>query len=82
MKNWDGASNISGFTGLPGGARNYGGTFNSIGSFGFWWSTDAINYGTSYEQVKTYYLRSDYDDAPSSYMPSVWGHSVRLIKDQ
>ena len=34
-----GATNESGFAGLPGGARNNGGTFNSVGSGGYWWSS-------------------------------------------
>jgi len=31
-------TNSSGFSGLPGGNRYYGATFNNIGKFGFWWS--------------------------------------------
>jgi uncharacterized protein (TIGR02145 family) len=34
-----GATNSSGFTGLPGGYRASDGTFNSIGNYGFWWSS-------------------------------------------
>src|SRR5258707_6412574 len=33
----DGATNESGFTGLPGGIR--GGTFSDVGNFGLWWSS-------------------------------------------
>jgi uncharacterized protein (TIGR02145 family) len=52
------ATNTSGFTGLPGGYRVNGGTFDKIGGSGFWWSsseddtTDAcyrfLNYGFGY----------------------------------
>ena len=33
-----GATNLSGFSGLPSGYRTDGGTFNSAGNFGNWWS--------------------------------------------
>jgi uncharacterized protein (TIGR02145 family) len=39
-----GATNETGFTALPGGSRNYGGTFSNIGLNGNWWS--ATEYGT------------------------------------
>jgi uncharacterized protein (TIGR02145 family) len=34
-----GATNSSGFTGLPGGARNNTGSFDLVGNNGFWWSS-------------------------------------------
>ncbi|MFM8917493.1 MAG: FISUMP domain-containing protein, partial [Bacteroidota bacterium] len=34
-----GGTNISGFTGLPGGYRNVLGNYNLIGYYGFWWSS-------------------------------------------
>ena len=34
-----GATNESGFAGLPGGYRNYNGSFFSVGSSGYWWSS-------------------------------------------
>jgi len=33
-----GATNSSGFTGLPGGVRNYAGSFYNKGNVGFWWA--------------------------------------------
>ena len=39
----EGATNESGFAGLPGGIRNYDGSFNFIGSFGYWWSSTEFN---------------------------------------
>jgi uncharacterized protein (TIGR02145 family) len=33
-----GATNESGFNGLPGGFRRYDGPFYSVGTFGYWWS--------------------------------------------
>jgi hypothetical protein len=32
-------NNSSGFSALPGGSRNYNGTFSNIGIYGHWWST-------------------------------------------
>jgi uncharacterized protein (TIGR02145 family) len=37
------ATNSSGFSGLPGGCRFINGTFNYIGSFGYWWSSSEAN---------------------------------------
>ena len=34
-----GATNASGFTGLPGGLRSYNGTIGNIGTTGYWWSS-------------------------------------------
>ena len=33
------ATNESGFSGLPGGYRSYVGSYNSIGNYGWWWSS-------------------------------------------
>jgi uncharacterized protein (TIGR02145 family) len=52
-----GATNSSGFTGLPGGHRSNGGGFYDVGSYGVWWSSSfagsggawcrALGYGTA-----------------------------------
>ena len=46
-KNWrspnTNATNESGFTALPGGARNYVGTFFGVGDLGYWWSAPQGN---------------------------------------
>lgn len=34
-----GATNSSGFSGLPGGRRDYSGDFNYVGNYGYWWSS-------------------------------------------
>jgi hypothetical protein len=34
-----GATNSSGFTGLPGGYRDFIGPFYSVGYYGYWWSS-------------------------------------------
>ena len=38
-----GATNSSGFAGLPGGLRSLSGTFYGIGSNGYWWSSTELN---------------------------------------
>ena len=72
-----GATNESGFTGLPGGYRNDIGTFYSIISFGYWWSsserdaTDAYDHNLDYSEVVA---DRDNDDKRE-------GYSVRCLKD-
>jgi uncharacterized protein (TIGR02145 family) len=43
-----GATNESGFSGLPGGYRNYDGIFNSNRNNGFWWSSSEYNPTTAW----------------------------------
>jgi uncharacterized protein (TIGR02145 family) len=38
-----GATNESGFAGLPGGSRIGSGSFVSIGGYGFWWSSTEVS---------------------------------------
>lgn len=70
-------TNESGFTGLPGGLRDYGGTFNFQGDIGYWWSAsegstnDAFARNLNYR----YELLDRYD------FNKVLGFSVRCIKD-
>src|SRR5262249_47959916 len=53
-----GATNKTGFTGLPGGYRpNYGtGTFYYIGSYGYWWSS------TEYDTDNAFYRNLFFDN--------------------
>ena len=45
-------TNTSGFSGLPGGGRNGDGTYASMGSLGFWWSSTEYNtYGAWYRSL-------------------------------
>ena len=54
-----GATNESGFTGLPGGYRYYsGGTFSSIGNYGHWWSSTEYDEGIAWD-VRLQYGGSD-----------------------
>ncbi len=70
-------TNESGFSGLPGGGREYDGPFNNIGEYGRWWSStedctyNAWNRDLSYSNE--YVFRDDHlKDA---------GFSVRCLRD-
>ncbi len=72
-----GANNTSGFSGLPGGARYYGGKFSYISNLGSWWS--------STEQSKTSawyrYLYYGYADSFRYLNSKNYGFSVRCIRN-
>ncbi|MFN5346270.1 MAG: FISUMP domain-containing protein [Bacteroidota bacterium] len=72
-----GATNSSGFSGLPGGIRDVAG-FYYVGNFGYWWSSTGS--GTS----NGFYRRLDYDTFNAfgdSSTDKAYGFSVRCIKD-
>lgn len=72
-----GATNESGFTGLPTGYRNYSGGFNSISNYGFWWSsTEWSTTGAWYRDV--YYGYTSVDRSNSSKKS---GTTIRCLKD-
>jgi uncharacterized protein (TIGR02145 family) len=79
--NWStpntGATNSSGFAGLPGGYRFNDGTFYVIGLSGYWWS--------STEYVATYawyrYLNYNGSDVGRSFNTLRLGLSVRCVRD-
>jgi uncharacterized protein (TIGR02145 family) len=72
-----GASNSSGFTGLPGGYRDNNGAFGVNGYTAYWW--------TSTENTTTYaWYRQLYDntaDVSRWTYYKIYGYSVRLVKD-
>jgi uncharacterized protein (TIGR02145 family) len=71
-------TNLSDFSGLPGGGRLLGGNFYANGRFGFWWSS------TEYDFSRIWGRRLNYDDS-SVYRDNdvykYFGLSVRCIKD-
>jgi uncharacterized protein (TIGR02145 family) len=72
-----GATNESGFSGLPGGNRKEDGTYSHIGSNGYFWSssyddTDALGRVISYNDGDIYRI------APDNFH---YGFSIRCIKD-
>ena len=72
---WDG-TNFSGFSGLPGGYRDYYGYFNGAGYYGFWWSSSPSG--------SSAWDRGLYFDFESVYRVSYSqrsGFSVRCVRD-
>jgi uncharacterized protein (TIGR02145 family) len=72
-----GATNESGFSGLPGGMRINTGQFWSLGENGFWWSSTSEQYNGNYYRSLSY-GSSDIHKSISS--GSALGNSVRCIK--
>lgn len=74
-----GATNSSGFTALPGGCRLDNGTFQSIDTSGFWWSSSIVE--TDVTSAYNRYL--NYGTTLISGIPNNKknGFSVRCIKD-
>jgi uncharacterized protein (TIGR02145 family) len=70
-------TNVSGFNGLPSGYRDFDGSFNSIGSEGYWWSSA----GSDNQWASCRYINADDDYLHKHNMPKHAGLSVRCIKD-
>lgn len=72
-----GATNSTGFTGLPGGYRNENGLFEKFGYYGYWWSSR--NWNASFAFGRTL----SYNNEGVGYFNLNWknGFSVRCIKD-
>jgi len=72
-----GATNSSGFSGLPGGFRYSNGGFYGIGYHGHWWS--ATEYGSS----NAWYRDLGYDNTNVAryYDGKGYGFSVRCVRD-
>ena len=79
---WDdspyvGGINEFGFTSLPGGSRDWNGTYSYVGSQGFWWTA------TEYDTEKAYLL-IDYFNDSDIYREKYYklmGYSIRCVKD-
>ena len=71
------ATNSSGFTGLPGGYRNYDGSLGTIGLDGSWWSSSESSTTTAWNR----YLDYDSGNASRSYDGKTSGFSVRCLRD-
>jgi uncharacterized protein (TIGR02145 family) len=72
-----GATNSSGFSGLPGGIRYANGSFDLIGDNGYWWSSS--EYDTTYAWIRNLYYNNGVANPYNSDKKN--GFSVRLIKD-
>ena len=72
-----GATNESGFAGLPGGYRYTNGSFYNVGDYGYWWSSTELN------TTNAWYRFLGYNDG--SFLRSggnkKFGFSVRCLRD-
>jgi uncharacterized protein (TIGR02145 family) len=79
--NWFGqntdATNESGFTGLPGGYRDYGGYYDGIGYGGYWWSSTENITGNAWLRLLFYYN----GNAGRNFSYKQNGFSVRCLRD-
>ncbi len=70
--------NISGFSGLPGGSRDYDdGTFYDIGSYGVWWSSSENSTSDAWSR----YLGYDAANVYRGNYNKEYGFSVRCLRD-
>jgi uncharacterized protein (TIGR02145 family) len=71
-------TNSSGFSGLPGGLRDYYGYYYNIGNLGYWWSASEFSTNEAYSR----YLNEMYDYLNrSKYVYKEKGFSVRCLRD-
>ncbi len=67
----------SGFTALPDGYRNFGGSFYLVGYRGSWWS--ATEFDSNYAYYRN--LRCNYSDVFRYNLDKDYGFSVRCVRD-
>ncbi|WP_396164886.1 fibrobacter succinogenes major paralogous domain-containing protein [Flavobacterium sp.] len=72
-----GATNVSGFTGLPGGTFGGNNTFYGINTNGNWWSSSEINGSDAWYR----YINYDNTNAARHFANKTFGHSVRCVRD-
>ena len=74
-EDWDG-TNLSGFSGLPGGYRYFSGYFYYAGSNGYWWSSSPSGSNAWFR-----YLSSDGENVYRFNVSQRYGFSVRCVRD-
>ena len=72
-----GATNSSGFTALPGGYRNSGGTFSYLGSYAYFWSSTEYDTPIAWTRLLSY----DVGGVSRGFNHKVYGFSVRCLQD-
>jgi uncharacterized protein (TIGR02145 family) len=73
-----GATNSSGFTGLPGGMRDpVNNNFRTLAENGLWWTSTAFN-GASSWSTYLWYMNTGVDHNP---VPRKFGLSIRCVRD-
>lgn len=71
-----GATNESGFSGIPGGNRISGGNFNNISIHGFWWSSSEFNSSNAWYRLLNYNISG----ISRGSLDKRYGLSVRCLK--
>lgn len=71
------ATNISGFTGLPGGWHAYDGVFYNINNYGYWWSSTENDSNTAWDRGLLY----NFNNADRHFSIKTFGFSVRFVKN-
>jgi uncharacterized protein (TIGR02145 family) len=74
-----GATNSSGFTALPGGYRNIGGTYYTVGNGGKFWSATAAESRPSFSWYRYLFNGNSIFQKTNNNMQD--GYSVRCVKD-
>jgi uncharacterized protein (TIGR02145 family) len=78
----EGATNLSNFTGLPGGIKSNSTIFSNIGNHGVWWTSDYTSFRIlSWSQNLTS-SESDPLYQSTTFVPSTFALSVRCVKNQ
>jgi len=72
-----GATNSSGFTGLPGGLRRYNGYFNNSGNNGYFWSSSVYSSSSAWHRS----LYHNYQNVYRYNNYRTYGFSVRCVRD-
>jgi uncharacterized protein (TIGR02145 family) len=72
-----GATNSSGFTGLPGGYRHFSATYKGIEEVGYWWSAAAVGDTVSWMRELNY----DNFQVVRLYFVKTNGFSIRCLRD-
>lgn len=81
-----GATNESGFNGLPGGYRTAAGLFSSVTNGAYWWSSSSVeytphDYPPPYDIINYYFLLNEGFNSQSFFYSEQTGFSVRCIRD-
>ena len=74
-----GATNISGFSGLPGGYRQDGGLYANVGSKGNWWSSSSYQHNTNNAMCRN--LSSNNGTIQRFFIHKRNGYSIRCLRD-
>jgi uncharacterized protein (TIGR02145 family) len=73
-----GATNVTGFTALPGGYRTYTGAFTTIGTFDYWWTATPLS-ATVSSHRHVMYASAGVGSGSTTHLSD--GFSVRCVRD-